>query len=238
MTVEDLHDALTLLPADLVAEADKRRSRKPQVLLWHRWTAMAACLVLILSCGLLVQSRKAKLSASEMSLMADQAAPMEGPQAAMGQGESQAGSTERAPEVRSSAVMDQSSFPAGIEDIRWVETPAESSSAVNMRSVTLIRDSEMLETYLSSFTDETAATLRESTTGYDDGWFALHDLLLIRLSCPSGSTIGTVRKTDEQWEIHLQPSRLSLLGYYHILVDVEKGSIESADHVTISCDEP
>ena len=43
MTSEKLHDALSLLPADLVAETDALRTqaKKPQVH-WQRWAAMAA----------------------------------------------------------------------------------------------------------------------------------------------------------------------------------------------------
>ena len=43
MTSEKLHDALNLLPADLVAETDALRTqaKKPQVH-WQRWAAMAA----------------------------------------------------------------------------------------------------------------------------------------------------------------------------------------------------
>lgn len=49
MTSEKLHDALSLLPADLVAETDALRTqaKKPQVH-WQRWAAMAACLAVVL----------------------------------------------------------------------------------------------------------------------------------------------------------------------------------------------
>lgn len=236
MTVEELHDALTLLPADLVAEADRRRSRKPHVILWHRWTAMAACLVLVLSCGLLVQSQKTKQAFPEMASAAGQAAPME---AAVEQGAPQAESEDSAPMARGSAAMDQGGMAAGILDITWVETP--SASSVNISGtprVFLIHDAEALEAYLSDCVFINADGLRESTAGYDEAWFASHDLVLIRLACPSGTTVGDIQETDGQWEITLQPSSLSLQGYYHILVDVEKGRMESADQVTISYDEP
>lgn len=51
MTAEKFHDALTLLPADLVAEADKKRSGKPKILPWKRYAAMAACFALVLCSG-------------------------------------------------------------------------------------------------------------------------------------------------------------------------------------------
>ena len=52
MTSEKLHDALSLLPADLVAETDALRTqaKKPQVH-WQRWAAMAACLAVVLLAG-------------------------------------------------------------------------------------------------------------------------------------------------------------------------------------------
>ena len=52
MTSEKLHDALNLLPADLVAETDVLRTKpkKPHVH-WQRWAAMAACLAVVLLAG-------------------------------------------------------------------------------------------------------------------------------------------------------------------------------------------
>ena len=52
MTSEKLHDALNLLPADLVVETDALRTqaKKPQVH-WQRWAAMAACLAVVLLAG-------------------------------------------------------------------------------------------------------------------------------------------------------------------------------------------
>lgn len=52
MTSEKLHDALSLLPADLIAETDvlRTQAKKPQVH-WQRWAAMAACLAVVLLAG-------------------------------------------------------------------------------------------------------------------------------------------------------------------------------------------
>lgn len=51
MTAEKLHDALTLLPADLITEVDKKRSGRPNVISWTRYVAAAACLLLVMSSG-------------------------------------------------------------------------------------------------------------------------------------------------------------------------------------------
>lgn len=50
MTVENLHDAIGLLPSDLITAVDEKRSRKPKVIPFKRYAAMAACVVLLL-CG-------------------------------------------------------------------------------------------------------------------------------------------------------------------------------------------
>ena len=53
MTPEQLHDALGMLPADLIAETDKLRNRPVRkVLYWKKTLAAAACFLLIVGCGL------------------------------------------------------------------------------------------------------------------------------------------------------------------------------------------
>lgn len=52
MTVENLHDAIGQLPSDLIAKVDEKRCRKPKVIPFKRYAALAACLVLILGSGL------------------------------------------------------------------------------------------------------------------------------------------------------------------------------------------
>ena len=52
MTPEQIHDALTLLPSDLIAEVDEKRNRKPKVIPLKRYAAMAASFVLVLCSGL------------------------------------------------------------------------------------------------------------------------------------------------------------------------------------------
>ena len=48
MTSQQIQDALTLLPADLIAETDRKRTQKPKVILWKKYMALAACLALVL----------------------------------------------------------------------------------------------------------------------------------------------------------------------------------------------
>lgn len=56
MTVENLHDALTLLPGDLITAVDRvRTAPKTKVIRWRRWASLAAVLVLVVSTGLVFQ---------------------------------------------------------------------------------------------------------------------------------------------------------------------------------------
>lgn len=81
MTVHDLHDALTLLPAELVTATDRLRSRpRGKVIRWKRWASLAACLVLVLSVTLvfgrvLLPGMMGKTESTAQAPMA--AAPME-----------------------------------------------------------------------------------------------------------------------------------------------------------------
>ncbi len=77
MTGEQFHDALTLLPEDLIAKTDEARSRKPKIVHWRRYASLAACCVLLILCGVLYQNRPAKSASNEMakSYSAADAAP-------------------------------------------------------------------------------------------------------------------------------------------------------------------
>lgn len=53
MTPEKLQDAIGQLPADLIAATDRLRTASgTKVIQWKRWIAMAVCLVLLLSTGM------------------------------------------------------------------------------------------------------------------------------------------------------------------------------------------
>ena len=248
MTVEDLHDALTLLPAELVAEADKRRGRKPVKIQWRRLAGMAACLVVILGCsfwlwvsGMRMGSSQPKMEMSAASAW-DSALPEDAPgAAAVPQGPmlQNAAPTEAGPDERKSAASgvaaDQGAYAPGIGNIRWVETPCEEGTTrYDERKVFLADHKGALEDYLMDCDRETADTLRESTLCYDEIWFAYHDLVLIQITCGADTTVEDVHEAEGQWEISLSPSRVSLLRDYHMLVEVEKGAIESADRVTVT----
>ena len=86
MTSEKLHDALNLLPADLVAGTDALRTKpkKPQVH-WQRWAAMAACLAVVLLAGTMFSyffghmgSSKTAAAVDKAPMSIEEAAPADG----------------------------------------------------------------------------------------------------------------------------------------------------------------
>ena len=56
MTSEQFHDALTLLPEDLIARADEFRSRKPKVIPLKRYAALAASFAVLLTSAVIVHT--------------------------------------------------------------------------------------------------------------------------------------------------------------------------------------
>ena len=78
MTAEQLHDAIGLLPAELVAEADALRQSRPlRRGHWKRYAAMAACFILVLGCAMTLRlGMTAKMSRTDAVM---EAAPAEIP---------------------------------------------------------------------------------------------------------------------------------------------------------------
>lgn len=79
MTAEKLHDAISLLSTDLIAEADKVRSAPRAPIRWQRYAAMAASLVLVICgslwCAAMFASGGAKETAAEAPAAMQAAVP-------------------------------------------------------------------------------------------------------------------------------------------------------------------
>ena len=244
MTAETLHDALTLLPADLIAQADRKRNRKPVRVHWQRWAAMAACLAVILSFGLLLRSRLlyggAKSASAEMSLQAaaDNCAPEEAAAEVPAAGTT-AAAPQSAPPLQDSAAATMWSG----QGIRYVNTPDNlytTGCRVHGPEVTLITSREALDAYLDNwdldyFLDE----LRTACQDYDDVWFADHDLVLIPIypvSADGSVTATEVTETEDALEIYIavsQPDADAECTTWHILLETEKGRISNAGAITV-----
>ncbi len=95
MTAEKLHDAIGLLPGDLVASTDRLRTApRTKVFYWKPILATAACLVLLLSAGLVLQRKI--LPVTGMKTESAVAAPM-APQITMDSAAAEAPAAEAAP---------------------------------------------------------------------------------------------------------------------------------------------
>ena len=74
MTSEKLHDALNLLPADLVAATDALRAQpKKHQVHWQRWAAMAACLAVVLLAGSMFSRLFGHMGSSKTAAAVDKA---------------------------------------------------------------------------------------------------------------------------------------------------------------------
>lgn len=106
MTTETLHDAIGLLPADLLLETDRKRSRPIKVIPWKRITSMAASIALVLFCGLLFRSNLlGNITKSAPLEMMQEAAAPEAPAAAAPMEQDSA-------EIEEESVLTQEEAPA------------------------------------------------------------------------------------------------------------------------------
>ena len=164
MTGEQFHDALTLLPEDLIAKADEVRSRKPIMIHWRRYASLAACCALLVLCGALYQNRSAKTASNEMakSYSAADAAPEMAAQAPAS-GDFGAMEAENAAPI----CLEVPDLPDGAED-----------AALPM--VSLFDSREALEERLAEMGKYYEVSgLEAACEDFDNDFFGSEDLLLI-----------------------------------------------------------
>lgn len=194
MTAETLQDAIGLLPSDLVAEADRIRSRKPKIIPWKRYAAMAACFALTVSCSLFAMKFLTPKGTTETALQAPAAAaPLapaadEAPAEEAARFDSASGIgiiTEEAAKENAAPNAAEPEEPLRDTSDRIclrVETPVKPSTVAFSSSsmATLITSRKELEAYLTDkawiydFTDA-----EEVCAAFDETWFETHDLLLM-----------------------------------------------------------
>lgn len=216
MTAEKLQDAISLLPSDLIAEADKMRCAKPKIIPWKRYAAMAACFAVVLSCGLFAFGLLVPMGGSTEKYAMDAAAPMEqeAPAAAAPVEEPAAeeaapehsannsvtgNGTTRAPAEDSVCVLPEAASDSEVIS-RSVETPLKPSTVCFSSStvVTLICSRPELEAYLADkdwiydFTNFSTAS-----EGYDESWFENHDLLILVVHASHAGTPWTVTAIED-----------------------------------------
>lgn len=222
MTAEKLHDAIGLLPADLVAETDVKRTKKARIIPWKRYAAMAACFVLILFGGLLFRSMLLPGLNGASKMAACEAAPQSAEAASA---EDVAGGNDQEFGAASGGLADNSQTTAGTRDsgqssqtsdavppdaspsqeyaasfaVRYVNTPDNLYSAqcyISGPGTTLVSSREDLDDYCRENQNQYILdAFASSCEAYDEAWFQTHDLLLIALDAivPAG---GNVMVTD------------------------------------------
>lgn len=223
MTSEQFHDALTLLPEDLVARADEFRSRKPKIIPLKRYAAAAASFAVLLVSAIYVHTLRQESTPTEMaaaapySAMRDDGAAAEAPRMEAAKG---------APETSGSSAMADSAIP-----FTCVETPVNvhsTASFVHGPSATGIASREELDDYLSKWDRlYLLDALRDACQIYDEGWFSSHDLILLPVDGVTGPcTVTNLTIADGGCEITvaLSGEQTEEPTNYHILLPVEKGT--------------
>lgn len=254
MTAEQIHDALTLLPADLIAEADRKRNRKPKVIVWKRYAAMAACFVLVLCSSLFCmqlftpkgETEAAPAEAAVMQensirgIPATEAAAASAVEeaAVCGEGPAEDMQTDTTTENASAAA---GTLCAGMSPPKYLDAiPAATTACFSSNPAPkLFRSRDDLEVYRENSIRFQLDNLMDACESYDENWFETHDLLLITLcGVPAGdrSEITAIRELDGRWEICVENDYDSTEAErtdWHILIETEKGLIESGDDILL-----
>ena len=227
MTGEQFHNALTLLPEDLVARADEVRRCRPKAIPLKRYAALAAAFAVLLTSAVMVHTLRQRSAPSEMVMAAPYAAMQDTPQM-----EDAKGSTETS---RFAAAAD-SAIP-----FTCVETPVNvhsSASFAHGPSAAKIASREELEDYLSKWDRlYLLDPLGDACQMYDEDWFASHDLLLIPVDCVTGTCAVTdLAIVDGVCEvtITIADEKTENLTNYHVLLPVEKGAVTDPGTITVA----
>lgn len=235
MTTAQLHDAIGLLPVDLIAETDCLRCRKQPRLSWQRYAAMAAAAVLVI-CGGVISWRllpgsktaaapEAAQFAAASATVADEALP--GAQAPMADA---AGADNGSPNLATAASL----------AVHYAATPALTEAAQTQPTyVALMTSLEDWQTYRQQ--QEGSYDLTQLDTvmdSRDETYFEYQDLVLIRLdaSASAGPAVQNMVWEEGSLEIYLNNTATEEDAdqtCWHIALDVEKGALADADQIQL-----
>ena len=178
MTAEQLHDAIGLLPADLLAETDRARQAPPpgKTVLWKPVLAMAACLTLVLA-GWFWWFQPKGSAGGTADTASLQAAPGAGAaeNGAAEEAEMAQAAEEAAPFRSQSAATDGTSLPETISTPRLEGKPGDPAAAL----LTCPADWTDYRTQMGEQFDLTELAGRMESLG--DSWLEDQDLVLIRV---------------------------------------------------------
>ena len=235
MTTAQLHDAIGLLPVDLIAETDALRCRKQPRLPWQRYAAMAAAAVLVICGGVIgwrllpgsktAAAPEAAQFAANGAIMADEALP--GAQASMADA---AGADNGSPNLATAASL----------AVHYAATPALTEAAQTQPTyVALMTSLEDWQTYRQQ--QEGSYDLTQLDTvmdSRDETYFEYQDLVLIRLdaSASAGPAVQNMVWEEGSLEIYLNNTATEEDAdqtCWHIALDVEKGALADADQIQL-----
>ena len=212
MTSEQFHDALTLLPEDLVAHAEQYRCRKPRVIPLKPYAATAACLAVVLCAAALFRVTQQKSmetdKAASFSVMQDAgAAPAESPR------------------------MEAAAVPS----CPMVETPDLPNTAEIDHSAAIITSRSELEGYFTEMGRYYQLdALRDVCALYDETWFSNSDLLLIPVDSVSPScSVTDVTLADGVCEITITGEETEVGTSFHLVLPVGKDSVTDTKNITV-----
>ena len=212
MTSEQFHDALTLLPEDLVAHAEQYRCRKPRVIPLKPYAATAACLAVVLCAAALFRVTQQKSmetdKAVSFSVMQDAgAAPAESPR------------------------MEAAAVPS----CPMVETPDLPNTAEIDHSAAIITSRSELEGYFTEMGKYYQLdALRDVCALYDETWFSNSDLLLIPVDSVSPScSVTDVTLADGVCEITITGEETEAGTNFHLVLPVGKDSVTDTKNITV-----
>ncbi len=229
MTTAQLHDAIGLLPVDLIAETDCLRCRKQPRLSWQRYAAMAAAAVLVICGGViswrLLPGSKTAAAPEVAQFAADEALP--GAQAPMADA---AGADNGSPNLATAASL----------AVHYAATPALTEAAQTQPTyVALMTSLEDCQTYRQQ--QEGSYDLTQLDTvmdSRDETYFEYQDLVLIRLdaSASAGPAVQNMVWEEGSLEIYLNNTATEEDAdqtCWHIALDVEKGALAGADQIQL-----
>lgn len=253
MTAEKFHDALGLLPSDLITETDKVRSGpQKSTVHWRRWVSLAACAVLILGCGWLLRpglfSAKSADTAECAALEGVNqtptyaAADLSPQETANEKSQTTAGTGEQG--LTPTGYPADGSWYADLSATQYCITPLSPDSAVNTAGApdaTLVTSRTELDAYYEEKSSlYNMSSFREVIAAYDEIWFTEHDLLLIRVGSILDEVPPEVRSlaktTESTWEITLFQSFTTASAEpadWHILITMNKDAMTGSDTITI-----
>lgn len=212
MTGEQFHDALTLLPEDLIARADEVRSRKPKTLHWRRYVSLAACCALLVLCGVLYQNQPVKTASNEIIKACSPADSA--PEMAQAPASGNSGAMDA--EIAAPQCLEVPNLPDKVEDAA-------------LSAVHLFDSREALEEGLSEMGESwDISGLEMACEGFDEHFFASQDLLLIF----SQDVTGVCEVQDITWQangctikIAVHPDDREDTTNYAALIPTQKGEI-------------